>query len=81
MKIEVKPHNDYNAIYVDGELFDWEIEVESLLKARKVFGDNPLMKKAIIGNIQQHFLSSFEQFTGKKVDLKQLIEVIEKGEL
>lgn len=81
MKIEIKPYNNYNAIYVEDILFDWEIEIQSLLKAKRVAGNNEFMKKAIVGNIQSHFLSSFEQFTGKKLNLKQLLKAIQKGEL
>ena len=81
MKIEIKPYNNYNAIYINDELFDWEIELESLLKAKRVAGNNALMKKAIIGNIQKHFLESLEQFVGRKVSLKELVEAVKKGEL
>ena len=87
MKIGIKPHFNaetqeaYNAIYVGDILFDWDIDKESLIRAKKFAGDNKLLRKSVVGNIQKHFLDSFSEFIGKPITLAEVNNALIKGEL
>ena len=84
-KVEIKPWLDaeqnktVNAIFVDDEVFDWGLVEDGLRRARAYVKKNPLMEKAIYGDIQNHFVSSFSEFLGQPVTLKEINEAIEKG--
>lgn len=66
-------------LLVDGILFDWGIDDESLEEARKFSENNPVLRKSIHADIQQHFLESFSEFIGGKVTLSQLNAAIVEG--
>jgi hypothetical protein len=76
MQIEIKQHNGYKALFVDGQLFDWEMDTDSLLKAKKFCAENATLKKSVEGDIQKHFLESFSEFIGHPITLNEVIELI-----
>jgi hypothetical protein len=84
-KIEVKlwfdeeQNKSVNAIYVDNEVFDWSLVEDGLRRARQYVKKNPLMEKAVYGDIQNHFVTSFSEFLGHSITLKEINEAIEKG--
>lgn len=71
----------YNALYVDGELFDWDTDKEALQKAKQFSAHYTFLAESIAGDIQKHFLDSFSQFIGRDITLKELNQAIQKGEL
>ncbi len=72
VRIEIKN----NAIYVDGNLFDFEMDEEGLRK-----GLAYTSKEAIESDVQKYFTESFSDFVGKEMTLKEINDAIEKGEL
>jgi hypothetical protein len=74
--LKIKEHNGYRAIFVDEELFDWEMDAKSLEDAKKFHSNNPSLKKSVEGDIQSHFLESFSEFIGKPITLNELVESI-----
>lgn len=85
MKIEIKPHSEgnelYNALFVDEELFDWGIDKKELQQAKKIIGDNPLLKKSIVADIRTHFVESFSEFIGKPITISEINTAIRTGEI
>ena len=79
MIVEIREHNDYRAIFVDGHLFDWEMDLEGLKKAASFTAGNPTLQKSIEGDIQRHFVESFSEFIGRPITLIEIVEAINKG--
>lgn len=83
-KVEIKPWFDQeegktvNALFVDGEVFDWGMGDDALRNARQYVNKNPLMEKAVYGDIQKHFIDSLCLFLGHSFTMKDLNEAIEK---
>lgn len=86
-KVEVKSWLDpeknktVNAIFVDDEVFDWGLVEDGLRRARQYVKKNPLMEKAVYGDIQNHFVNSFSEFLGRPISLKEINEAIKKGHI
>ena len=70
-----------NAVYVDGILFDYAIDEESLWKAKMYCSNNPDLKKSVHGDIQKHFLMCFSEFVQKQVTLSDFLLAVKKGEI
>lgn len=66
-------------IVVDNEAFDWELEPEQIKNVEFKIKNDPTMKDSFIGNVFNHLTSSFSEFIGKKVSLKEINDAIEKG--
>ncbi len=83
-KIEILNYFDegkeIKALFVDGEVFDWNINIFEIEKANQACKDAE-SRRAIHANVQNHFLMCFETFMGKKYELKEIVEAIEKGEI
>ena len=85
--IEIKQHTDpdfnisYNAIFIDGELFDWGIEQAELNKAKKFVGQDRFLKRTVHGDIQRYFLNCLSQFIGREITIQELNKSLEKGQL
>ena len=71
----------YNAIFIDGQMFDWYIDRESLDEAKRFAQNDPIIKKSIYADIQSHFMHSFCEFIGKKVTLEELNEALMTGRI
>ena len=69
----------YKALYIDGQMFDWYVDRESLAEAKKFAQNDPFIKKSIYADIQSHFMQSFCDFIGRKISLKDLNESLIKG--
>lgn len=63
-------------IFVDGELFDWSIDVSSFLEAKKM---GPMYMKAVQDDIARHFVNSLSEFLGRKVTPEQITEAGKTG--
>ncbi len=66
--------NKENALFVDGEMFDWEVDKESLIEVFAT-GDAAIIKAAQ-QDISRHYLDSLSEFIGKKIEFSD----IEKAE-
>ena len=77
--ITVSQDDNRKVISVDGIVFDWGIDDESLEEAKRFAASNPIMKKSIHADIQQHFIQSFSEFIGEEVTLSQLNSAIITG--
>lgn len=64
---------------VDGQIFDWGMDLESLAEAKKVISQHRELSESVVMSIISHFLESFSDFIGKKISLSELISSIEKG--
>jgi len=70
MKIEVK----LNAIYVNGELFDWGVPKEAVEELEMSY--DPVWKMRCYQSIRNHFINSFSEFLGRKITFKEINEAI-----
>lgn len=64
---------------VDGEVFDWGMDLESLVGAKKVISQHKELAESVVMSIISHFLESFSDFIGKKISLAELLSSIDKG--
>lgn len=70
---------EIKVLLVEGELFDWGMDVESLHEAKKVISHHRELSESISMSIINHFLESFSDFIGKKISLKELLVSMERG--
>lgn len=64
------------AIFIDDELFDWEIDSDSLEKARKM---GPQIYAAAVQDIQKHFMDSLSDFMGREITVQEFSEATRTG--
>jgi hypothetical protein len=58
-----------NVIFIDGEPFDWSIDMDSYAKAVKM---GPEYVKAAQTSIATHFLNSLSEMVGRKVTTEEI---------
>ena len=63
-------------VFIDDELFEYEIDQESLLQAKKM---GPGYLIAARRDIERHFLESLSDFIGRKVTEDDVKEAIQTG--
>ncbi len=64
------------AIFINGELLDWSIDIASLMEAKKM---GPKFFKAVQQDIEKHYLESVSEMVGRHVTLEELKEAIKTG--
>ena len=64
------------AIFIDGELLDWSIDMSSFMDAAKM---GPKFKRAAQKDIEKHFIESVSEFIGKKVTIDEIKTAIKTG--
>jgi len=64
---------------VDGEIFDWGMDLDSLAEAKKVISQHRDLAESVSMSIINHFLESFSDFIGQQISLRKLLDSIEKG--
>ena len=69
----------YNALYFNGELFDWGLDEKELIKAKDFCCEDNFFMKTIHGDICKYFTSCIEEILGKQVSIKEINEAIKKG--
>ena len=82
--VEVKEYDSpeygkINALYIGGDLFDWGIDMKSMQEAILFARDNETMKKALHGDVQNHFLECLSEGLRHKVTIKDVNKAIELG--
>lgn len=64
------------AIFIDGELLDWQIDLMSFAEACKM---GPAFKLEAQKNIAEHFVESVSDVLGRKVTLEEIKTAIKTG--
>lgn len=64
------------AIFIDGELLDWQIDMSQYMEAMQM---GPLYQREIQRSIEMHFIDSVSDFLGRKVDMNEIKNAIKTG--
>ena len=64
------------AIFIDGELLDWQVDIESLMEAIKM---GPVYYKEVQKVIEKHFVESVSDTIGRKVTAEEIKNAIKNG--
>lgn len=64
------------SIFIDDELLDWSIDINSYLEACKM---GPHFKAAVQKDIERHFVESVSDFVGRHVTMEQIKAAIKNG--
>ena len=64
------------AIFIDGELLDWKVDMTSFMEAISM---GPKYYKAIQEDIARHFVESVSEVIGRKVTSKEVNEATKTG--
>lgn len=80
-RFEVKMRSDGSggiekAIFIDDELLDWQIDMNSFVDAMKM---GPQYMREIQRSIETHFVDSVSDFIGRKVSILEIKEAIKTG--
>lgn len=65
-----------HAIFIDGEMLDWSIDMHDFLDAMKM---GPQYLNAIKADIVKHFTASVSDFLGRKVTIEELNQARKVG--
>lgn len=68
-----------NALSVDGEAFDWGMDLDSFNQAKSVMSQHQELRESVALSLLGHFCESFSEFVGKTMTLDEINEAIEKG--
>jgi transcription termination factor NusB len=77
ISIDVRRIENQDKLFINDELFDWELDEDSIQKVNEIEDKEELIK--IHENIKSYFLSCVEELTQKKITIKELIEGIKNG--
>jgi len=66
-----------NGLFIDGDLFDWEVDQQSLAQVY-ASGDIYLIRAAQ-KDIEKHFLESLSEFVGRKITKEDIDEAEKTG--
>lgn len=64
------------AIFIGGELLDWQVDLNSFVEAMKM---GPMYYRAIQRDIEKHFVDSVSEFLGRKVTAQDIKDAIKNG--
>lgn len=64
------------AIFIGGELLDWQVDINSLVEAISM---GPIYVKAVQRDIEKHFTESVSDFIGRKVTAEDIKKAIKDG--
>lgn len=64
------------AIFIDDELLDWQIDLNSYMEAMKM---GPQFRREIQRDIERHFVDSVSDFLGRKVTIDEIKTAIKTG--
>lgn len=63
-------------IFIDGEEFDWSVDVSSFLEAKKM---GPMYMKAVQEDIAKHYVKSVSEFLGRNVTAQEVFNAAKTG--
>lgn len=78
-KVMIRPDGSggfEKAIFIDGELLDWQIDLNSYLDAMKM---GPMYRKEIQKSIEEHFTESVSEVLGRKITVDDIKVAIHTG--
>ena len=78
INIELKEIHGNKVILIDGEIFDWGLEEESLEQANQ-YASNEEILKAIQTDIRKYFLECIGEYLGFVPTMKQVNEALKLG--
>ena len=64
------------AIFIDGEILDWQVDITSLMDAMKM---GKMYYRAVQRDIEKHFTESVSETIGRKVNAEDIKEAIKTG--
>jgi carbon monoxide dehydrogenase subunit G len=64
------------AIFIGGELLDWQIDLASFVDAASM---GPTYMREIQRDIEKHFVESVSDFLGRKVTIEEIKQAIQVG--
>jgi len=64
------------AIFIDGELLDWQIDMNSYMDAMQM---GPMYRREIQRNIEEHFIEAVSDTLGRKVTMEEIKVAIKDG--
>lgn len=81
LSFEVKMRQGNNgtiekAIFIDGEMLDWSVDISSLMEAMKM---GPKFYRAAQRDIEQHFTASVSEVVGRHVTAQDIKDAIKTG--
>lgn len=76
---EIRKYDGENKIFINDQLFDWGIDEGSINKIKQIKDKKEIEK--INNNIKDYLLGSLEEFIGKKITIKELIDALKEGHL
>jgi hypothetical protein len=68
-----------NALAVDGEVFDWGLDLNSWDEAKKVISQHKELTETVTTSILNHFCECFGEFVGQNMTLQEINDAIERG--
>lgn len=68
-----------NVLVIDGEVFDWGMDLESFNQAKAVMNQHQELKESVALSLLGHFCECFGDFIGRSITLDEINEAIEKG--
>lgn len=72
-------NKNIKALTVDGEIFDWGLELDSWSEAKKVISQHSELTETVTTSILNHFCECFSEFVGKNMNLEEINEAIKRG--
>lgn len=76
VKTRMKNGGLENAIFIDGEMLDWSIDLSSLEEARKMGKEYFAVAQR---DIESHFLKSVQDFLGREIKTTDIQEATKTG--
>jgi hypothetical protein len=64
------------AIFIDDELLDWQIDMNSYIEAVKM---GPHFRREIQKDIERHFIESVSDTLGRKITMEEIKQAIQTG--
>jgi hypothetical protein len=64
------------AIFIDEELLDWQIDMNSYIEAMKM---GPHFRREIQKSIEEHFIEAVSDTLGRKVTMEEIKQAIQTG--
>lgn len=64
------------AIFIGGELLDWQIDMNSYMDAMQM---GPMYRREIQRNIEEHFIEAVSDTLGRKVTMEEIKVAIKDG--
>lgn len=65
-----------NAVFIDDELLDWQVDLSSLFEAKKM---GPAFFRAALLDMEKHYIDAVSETLGRKVTYRQILDATKSG--